>query len=152
FPDAWLAAQQDQFTLARFGALPPVEHNRELQLTANHGSWQAAGRRFEPSLGQAWGECFPGAHSLSHTFQDLRPDVAILQRASGQLSGVLAQNDGIGSRQPLQSGCHIRRITQRELLLRAAGSDVADDHQSRMDSDPHAEASRLDLEARYRVN
>ena len=103
----------------------------------------------EAAFNRSLSQGHPGSHRPSNALEVLCSEVLKLEQIAQELSGALGNDDAVRLCNALQACCKVRRLADDGLLLRSARSDqVADDHQSRGNTDARLQG-RVGLQVTY---
>ena len=103
--------------------------------------------RTEAAPGSLLSNDLPGADGVREAAQRHRTEIAILEQVAHKPPGSLGDDNSVGFCDRLQSRREVGCFSKRRLLSRSACiHELADDHQTRRDSDPHAQTLRENVE------
>ena len=149
-PDARLARDQNDLTLARLGAFPPAREDLHLLVAADQCGQMFAVDRLEAALRAAPAVDGPGADRTGEPLEVERAEIRGFEQAAGERVRRRADDDRVRCRVLLKASGEIGRFADDVgFFRRARADDVADGHGSSRHADPHREipvegAHRLD--------
>ena len=135
--DPRLSRQQHHLAVALLRQVPAFGEKSDLLLAPHEGRQPRPGSGLEAAGGVAHPDDAPGAGGLGNALEGMLTQVRVLEAASRELARAIADDDGVGLGQRLQSRRQVGRVAESESLVSCPPTDVADHHHPCVDADTH---------------
>ena len=134
---AGFGGEHDRLSLALPRQMPAVEQQAHFLRPADKGAEADGAGRRKTAGDRRFFQDAPGRDRLGKSLELMLAQTLVIEAAREQAAGGLADHDGIGLGQCLQTGGEVRRFSDDRFFARGAAADnIADHDDAGCDADP----------------